>query len=122
VYGQRCKHHPAGLRGGFERKRRGVGGTAATEQLARERRPRGIRVTMVQFEAVQARAGPWRDERADLYSAVAEDNRQVRNIAAQPHSPSGWGEHVVADEHGGVGQLGAAFVDRCRDLGRIGCG
>jgi len=103
VHGQRCEHHPARLRGGFERKRRSVGGTATTKQLARQRRPRGIRVTMVQFEAVQARAGPWSDERADLYSAVAEDNRQVRNITAQPHPPSGWSEHVVADQHGGVG-------------------
>jgi len=103
VHGHRTQHHPARLRGGFERKRCSVGGTAATKQLARERRPRAIRVTMVQFEAVQAGAGARRDERADLYSAVAEDNRQVRNITTQPHPASGRGKHVVADKHCGVG-------------------
>jgi len=117
---QRGEHHPARLRGGFERKGCSVGGTAAAEQLARERGPRGIRIAMVQFKAMQAGAGARGDEWSDLNSAFAEHHRKVRYIASQPRPTRARGKHIVADNHRGVCALGLA--DRCRGLSRIAQG
>ncbi|GAB3126566.1 hypothetical protein GCM10027056_24390 [Glaciibacter psychrotolerans] len=54
----------------------------------------------MQFDAAQARSGAGLDQRADANFLVAEDDGQVRDIAAQPVRVATGIEGVVGDQHG----------------------
>jgi len=80
--------------------------------LHRDRRPRGIEISSLEGETAQAwalvirlgiltdrRIGVGRiDERADLSAVVAEDDRQVRDVAPQPRPVPPRRDHVRPDD------------------------
>jgi len=81
-------------------------GGALRRELRRHDRPGRVLVGEREVNAREARASARLDERAEARAALAEDQAEVRHVAAQPPAVPRGGDRVASDEHRRVDLVG----------------
>jgi len=96
------RHHAHDARGGIRARQRLLRRCRSPRELRGHGWPRRIRVDALEVDAVRTRAEPRFHERSDSHEPVAEDDRQVRNVAPQPLAMLRRGDREACDDHGGI--------------------
>jgi hypothetical protein len=97
-----CQDRPGRKRSDLCARDRCLGRCRARVQLRGHCRPGRVVVGIREFNAVQAGRDPWLYERPDPHTAVAEHDRKVGDVPAQPNAVAFGGDGVVRDDDGKV--------------------
>jgi len=90
----------------------GLAGPRATVQLRSHRGPRRVGIGAMQVDAAHAGSAARPDEGADVDAAVAEDDREMRDVAAQPGAVPRRLDRVRTDDHGQCRRLDQRIAPR----------